>query len=333
MKKILMIGTGGTIASELTDSGLAPKLDTAQLLRYIPFVRSVCDVDCVELMHVDSTNMVPQDWLKIASCIREHYEEYDGFVISHGTDTMAYTAAALSYLIQESPKPIVLTGAQRPIHSDTTDSKTNLTDAFLYACEERSCGVSIVFDGKAILGTRAKKIRTKSYSAFASINFPELAVISEGRVLRYIDLGYRGTPVFSSALCDSVGLVKLIPGADAGMLSYALERYRAVIIESFGMGGLPTLDNARYHDILEDGVQRGKLIVMTTQVQNEGSHLDVYQVGRVLKSRPNVIEAFDMTTEAVVGKLMWLLGQTEDVREIAERFYRPVARDILYTER
>ena len=150
MKNILMIGTGGTIASEMTPSGLTPELNSTQLLSFVPRIGEMCHVDCVQLYSLDSTNIRPAHWLGVAKTVRENYDRYDGFVISHGTDTMAYTAAALSYLIQGSPKPIVLTGAQKPIWFDGTDSKRNLTDAFLYAC--RGCGgVQIVFNGKVIL--------------------------------------------------------------------------------------------------------------------------------------------------------------------------------------
>ena len=114
MKKILMIGTGGTIASEVTDSGLAPELTTEQLLDRLPAISDICDVDCVQLLNLDSTNMAPEHWLLLARCIRENYSRYDGFVVTHGTDTMAYTAAALSYLIQNIPKPILFSGATTP---------------------------------------------------------------------------------------------------------------------------------------------------------------------------------------------------------------------------
>lgn len=165
MKKILLIGTGGTIASDVTEDGLAPELTTEQLLSHLPAISGICDVDCVQLLNLDSTNMRPEHWLKMVRCIRENYGRYDGFVITHGTDTMAYTAAALSYLIQGSPKPVVLTGAQKPIGFDSTDSKINLTDAFRCAASDLP-GVSIVFNSHVILGTRARKTRTKSFQAF-----------------------------------------------------------------------------------------------------------------------------------------------------------------------
>ena len=155
MKKILMIGTGGTIASEISPDGLAPQLSPDQLLALVPDISRLCGVDCVSLFNVDSTSMTPEHWVRITRCVRENYDKYDGFVISHGTDTMAYTAAALSYMIRGSRKPVILTGAQKPISFDSTDSKVNLLDAFTCACSDDICGVSIVFNGRVILGTHA----------------------------------------------------------------------------------------------------------------------------------------------------------------------------------
>ena len=169
MKKILLIGTGGTIASQMAENGLAAELTTHQLLAYVPEVSQICQVDCCQLLNLDSTNITPAHWLEMARCIRAHYDEYDGFVLTHGTDTMAYTAAGLSYLIQGSPKPIVLTGAQKPMGFDSFDSKINLADAFRCAAADMP-GVSIVFNNRVIPGTRAKKTRTKSFPAFSSTN-------------------------------------------------------------------------------------------------------------------------------------------------------------------
>ena len=325
MKNILMIGTGGTIASEMTPSGLTPELNSTQLLSFVPRIGEMCHVDCVQLYSLDSTNIRPAHWLGVAKAVRENYARYDGFVISHGTDTMAYTAAALSYLIQGSPKPIVLTGAQKPIWFDGTDSKRNLTDAFLYAC--RGCGgVQIVFNGKVILGTRARKTCSKSFQAFSSVNYPDLAVVQDDmRCACY------PSPVFYDALDDKVGLLKLIPGTPAAVLEFMLDRFDGLVIESFGVGGLPEYEgDASYFDIIHRGIARGKLVVMTTQVPNEGSNLAVYHVGGRLKSALCLLEAYDMTTEAAVAKLMWIMGQTRDFDETERLFYRPVARDILY---
>jgi L-asparaginase len=332
MKKILMIGTGGTIASEMSPSGLTPELNTRQLLSFIPHIAKMCQVDCVQLFSLDSTNLQPGHWIRIARALRDHYDNYDGFVISHGTDTMAYTAAALSYLVQGSGKPIVLTGAQKPIWFDGTDSKRNLTDAFLYAC--RGCGgVQIVFNGKVILGTRARKTCSKSFQAFSSVNYPDLAVMQDEHLLQYIALDTASPgqerPVFYETLDPNVGLLKLIPGTRRELLSFMVEHYDGLVIESFGVGGLPEYEE--FHEVLRAGVERGRIIVMTTQVPNEGSDLAVYHVGGHLKSSMRLLEAFDMTTEAAVAKLMWILGQTRDFDEASRLFYTPVARDILYS--
>ena len=328
MKRILLIGTGGTIASEVTESGLAPELTTGDLLAHIPAISGICVVECVQLLNLDSTNITPRHWLLMARCIREHYGEYDGFVLTHGTDTMAYTAAALSYLIQQSPKPIVLTGAQKPIGFDGTDSKINLTDAFRCASEDMP-GVSIVFNSRVILGTRARKTRSKSFEAFSSINYPVLALVQDGRLIQYIRPECRETPVFYDRVNPRVALMKLIPGADCETVRWLLGRSDALIIESFGVGGLPTYEEGSYYEPVKEGLEQGKIVVMTTQVENEGSDLSVYQVGTHVKQSLPIFEAYDMTTEAVTAKLMWILGQTADREKAAQLFYTPVACDIL----
>ena len=327
MKRVLLIGTGGTIASEMSDSGLAPELTTEQLLAHIPTIPAICQIDCRQLLNLDSTNILPEHWLMMAGCIQENYGDYDGFVLTHGTDTMAYTAAALSYLVQGSPKPIVLTGAQRPIGFDTTDSKVNLTDALRCAAEDLP-GVSIVFNGRVILGTRAKKTRSKSFQAFSSINHPELGVLRDGVLLRYFRQACGPRPVFYDRLDPKVALLKLIPGTGREIADFLLERNEALILESFGVGGLP--EAGGFYECIRRWMEAGKIAVLTTQVENEGSDLGIYHVGHRLKSDLRVLEAYDMTTEAVTAKLMWILGQTRERAEVERLFYAPVARDILW---
>lgn len=329
MKKVLMLGTGGTIASEMTRSGLAPALTSEQLIAAVPEISQLCSVTCKQLFSIDSTNITADHWLTIVSAIRANYDEYDGFVIAHGTDTMAYTAAALSYLIQGSPKPIVITGAQKPIVFENTDSKVNLADAFRVAVSDL-CGVVLVFNGRVLLGTRARKTHTTSLQAFSSINYPILAVLQNGFLMEYIRPTCLPEPLFFDRLNPHVGLMKMIPGADCGLLSYLLDHNDAVIIESFGVGGLPSYQGSDFFPVIRDGIRRGKTIVMTTQVPNEGSNLSVYDVGFHLKNDLHLLEAYDMTTEAAVAKLMWILGQTADPAEIRRLFCTPVAHDLLY---
>lgn len=324
-KRILFIATGGTIASEVTALGLKPALGAEALLRAVPAISELCDVESVQLYDLDSTDIGPEHWLGMARTVRDNYGGFDGFVISHGTDTMAYSAAALSYLVQRSAKPIIFTGAQKPIGFDTTDSRVNLLDSFICACREDMHGVMIVFNGRVILGTRARKTHSKSFDAFSSINYPHIADVRDGRVLQYIVPEFDASPRFSDALDTRVSLMKLIPGADKAQMEWLLERSDALVIESFGVGGLPR----GMHECAHRAAHEGKLLVMTTQVQNEGSDLAVYGTGRALSEDPLILEAYDMTTEAAVTKLMWLLPLAGSQSDAARLFYTPVNRDIL----
>ena len=330
MKNILMLGTGGTIASEMTPEGLTPELTPTQLLRYVPAIKDICNVECISLFSMDSTNIRPEHWLKMAEALKENYNKYDGFVISHGTDTMAYTAAALSYLVQGAKKPIIITGAQKPINYDSTDSKLNLMDAFVCASSDKLSGVNIVFSGRVILGTRARKTCSKSFAAFSSINYPDVGILLDHKLIRYIVPEEKTEPVFFDKLDTDVALVKMVPGTDPELIDFLLQRKQALIIECFGVGGLPAYEDKQLLRIIEQHTRNGKFVVMTTQVQNEGSDLSVYSVGHGLKTNPHVLEAYDMTTESVYAKLMWILGQSHNAEEVSRLFYEPVAHDILH---
>ena len=329
-KKILMVATGGTIASMDEGQGLTPKLTTEEILSTIPEVRDICHIKALQLMNLDSTNIGPKEWQEIAECILREYDNYDGFVVTHGTDTMAYTAAALSYMIQKSPKPVVITGSQKSIFLRDTDARVNLLDSFVYAADPGSWGVSIVFNGKAILGTRARKERSKSYNAFNSVDYPEAAVIRNGRVIRYLTRpSLEDGPVISTNMEGRILLLTLIPGMSAKVLQNSMEDYDAVILRSFGVGGLPGSDRGGLAEALREWTEHGKLVVMMTQVPYEGSDMNVYQVGQKIKHELNMLEGYDMTMEAVVTKLMWIMGQTRDPDRVRELFYTPVQNDLV----
>ena len=332
MKNILLIATGGTIASKRSDRGLKPLISSEELLSYVPAAKEFCRADALQLMNLDSTNIQPKHWLAMAKAVEEHYDQYDGFVICHGTDTMAYTAAAMSYLVQHSSKPIVITGAQKPIDLDVTDARTNLLDSLRFAASERAHGVTIVFDGKVIAGTRGKKERSKSYNAFSSINFPYLAVIQDEHILYYIDDKWqdRESVRFYHEMDSQVSLLKLIPSMDSSLLDYMAEHYDAVVIESFGVGGLPSYESGDFYSSIEKWISMGKVVVMTTQVTQEGSNMSVYEVGQKIKNAFGLIESYDMTLEATVTKLMWILGQTDDSAEIRRLFQTPVQKDQIF---
>lgn len=332
MKKILLIATGGTIASKYTESGLSPQITGEELLSYVPTAEEFCTIDTVQPFSLDSTNVNAAHWIQLSKLIEKKYEFYDGFVICHGTDTMAYTAAALSYLIQNNRKPIVVTGAQKPIDLAITDAKSNLLDSLLFASHERAHGVSIVFGGKVIAGTRAKKEFSKSYNAFSSINFPDIASIHDGRIVFYIDDKDHSTRLlkFYHAMNQKIFLLKLIPGIDGKVLDALFEAYDGLIMESFGVGGLPNYGDDSFLNALDKWISAGKLVCMATQVTHEGSDMGVYQVGKMIKDRFPILESYDMTLEASVTKMMWALGQTTDVKKCRELFYTTINHDLLF---
>ena len=328
-KKILMIGTGGTISSRDDGEGLSPGMQVDELMKYCPDIKKLCDVDFIQPIFLDSTNVRPGHWIKISDTVQKYYADYDGFVITHGTDTMAYTAAGLSYLLQNSRKPIVITGSQKPIDEPGSDAIRNLTDAFVCACDDKSRNVSVVFFGSVIAGTRARKNYSRSYAAFGSINFPEIAKIVNGKMIHYITGETFGEPKFYDYLNPNVGVLKFVPGLRNEVLQSLIGQYDGLVIESFGVGGLPEYSD--YYEQIKQASESGKLIVMTTQVANEGSDLSVYKVGAQVKNNLKVLEAYDMTTESAFAKLMWILGQTSDFDEAKKHFYTTVNHDVLCT--
>ena len=333
MKKLLLIATGGTIASKPTDSGLAPELTSEEILEFVPEIKEICYFDSCMPFCVDSTNIIPENWIEIAQVIKTKYNEYDGFVITHGTDTLSYTAAALSYMIQKSPKPIVLTGSQKSIYLRDTDARNNLIDAFTYAADQQACGVKVVFNGQVILGTRARKTKTHSYNAFDSIDYPAVAIVTGNRVIHYIlpniEKYKNEGPIFNLKMDPSVFLLKLTPGMRGSTIETLGKMYRAIIIEAFGQGGLPDHGEDTPRDAVDRYTKNGGLVAITTQVPYEGSNLNTYKVGRELCDNPNVIEGGNMTIEALTCKLIWVLGQTTDDQKTRELFYEPVDFDIL----
>ena len=328
-RKILLIATGGTIASKPTESGLQPGISSAELLECVPEASEIGDITAEQLMNLDSTNMDDRHWRAIAAEIEAQYNQYDGFVITHGTDTMAYTAAALSYLIQQSPKPIVMTGSQQSIYARDTDARRNLLDALRYAAFPGAHGVSVVFDGKAMIGTRVRKVRTHSYNAFSSVDYPDLAILMPQRIIPYIEPEYGPAPLFFHRMNSRVFTLRLIPGFRAADLSVIARHFDALILEGFGMGGIPTEDGGALLKAIRQYSDSGHLLVLTTQVPHEGSDLSIYQVGVQVRREVPVIEANDMTLEAIVAKMMWALAEGKDSAEVRKLFCAPVARDIL----
>lgn len=333
MKKLLIIATGGTIASAPTEHGLVPVLDAEALLSYVSVDSKDCIIKGIAIMDIDSSNMNPKRIIKIAETIYYHYQDYDGFIITHGTDTMAYSSAALTYMLANLQKPIIFTGSQTPMTSPDTDAISNIGDAISCAMEELP-GIYIVFDGKIINGTRARKLKTKSKDAFGSVNFPIIGRVSDGtvsytedsRVKDLIDgtMG-RGDLALQSTLNKKIIVVKIFPGIQSDIFDYIRSRYKGVIIEGFGTGGIPNVEN-NIHQKIQELIQAGVAVVVTTQCLEEGIDLQIYAVGKPLMNQ-RIITAGDMNMEAIVMKLMWALGNLTSLEDIKTYIETPITGD------
>lgn len=317
MKNILFINTGGTISSSHQEHGLTPTQSADNILEQIPQLRTICHIDAHDLMSMDSTNTQPEDWVLMARLVRDSLSKYDGIVIAHGTDTMAYTASALSFMLGALDKPVVLTGSQVSILAENSDSQRNIIDSFVTACSEAT-GVFVVFNGKIINGPRSSKIRTRSYNAFESINYPYIGLVEQGTI-DFTEGLLPAAPVdhvYNESYSAGVFLLRLIPGTNPGIFD-AIQAlgYQGIVIEGFGMGGVPFKERSLI-DKIEQLMKAGISIAVTTQCPYEGGDLTIYEVGQKVLEK-GVIPGYDMTTEALVTKMMWALGQSTDSKEVA----------------
>lgn len=311
MKKLLILGTGGTISCTETDSGRAPRFGVGELLGGTDLPKNV-ELVGEQLFMIDSTNMTPRHWEKLARHIRERYDEFDGFVITHGTDTMAYAAAALSCLIQNSRKPIVFTGSMKPMSAEDSDAPRNLRDSIIFAADERAFGVRVVFCGCIFDGRCVVKVHTDSDDSFDSPNDENYDGFSRGGNVIFGEK-YSGETRFYEHLSDGVLHVKLIPGQRL----YVPESARALILESYGSGGVPDY-------LLEEVARlnaRGVYVIIATQCARGGTHLNEYEVGRGAAERFPLLETGTMTVECAVAKTRWALAYSDNYDDFKRLFY------------
>jgi len=327
-KKILLLTTGGTIASTPTVEGLAPGLDGKTLAGYLVGLREEYELSVRDILHLDSSNIQPEEWQLIARHIYEARRDYDGIVVTHGTDTMAYTASILSFMLRGIEIPVVLTGSQLPIEHPMTDGMENLRLALAMAATGRG-GIFVAFDRKVILGSRAVKTRTTGFNAFESVNWPLVATVGgQGLIINDAAIPVCNQPCFlQTELCREVFLIKLTPGLDPEIFDMLLSmHYRGVVIEAFGAGGLHFIRRdliAKLHN----AALAGMTVVVCSQCLYERSDFSLYQAGQKALEQ-GVIQGYDMTTEAAVTKLMWALGQTEDPRQVRDWFSHSLAGEV-----
>lgn len=318
MKKILMISTGGTLASSHSDMGLTPGLHGTDILDRIAGLTAGFSVEQEELFMLDSSNMQPEEWALLAQRIYERRNEYDGIVVIHGTDTLAYTASALSFALQGIRIPVVLTGSQVSIENPIADATENCRAA-LHMAASGCAGVFVAFNRKIIMGTRASKVRTRSFDAFESIDYPYAARINSGGLMVNPSIrAHRGEScILRNKFCTDVFLLKIFPGISPDIFKkLALMGVRGVYVEGFGIGGLP-FEKRNLTAAIREAVENGMIVAVGSQCLYEGSDFSVYEVGRQVLDC-GVIETGNMTSEAAVTKLMWALGQYEDPQEVRE---------------
>lgn len=318
-KRLLLLTTGGTIASEASDSGLVPResgQSLVQRLEKLPY-----DIDVKDILQLDSSNIQPEEWQLIATEIYDNMDKYDGIVLSHGTDTMSYTASMLSFMIQNVKVPVVLTGSQVPINVVLSDAPDNLRLAFVAAatCEP---AIYLAFDRKVMLGCRTVKVRTINFDAFESVNLPPIATVtSDGLVFnKTISLPKRNKNCqLKTNLETQVSLVKLFPGFDPNLLFAMVDAgCKGIVIEAYGLGGMNYIRRnlvAAIGKLIDQGIP----VITSSQCLYERSDLTRYEVGR-LALLEGAISAQDMTSESAITKLMWGLGQGMDVHQIARLF-------------
>ena len=325
-KKILLLTTGGTIASLPGGDGLEPHRSEV-MERELNQLRTYYDITVDDLICLDSSNIRPEEWQLIARRIFEERAGFDGIVVSHGTDTMAYTASAVTFMLPNIDLPVVFTGSQLPLADMLSDGPDNLRTAFAMAAAGHP-GVFLAFDRKVMLGCRAVKVRASGFSAFESVNARYAAQVSnrglvvDTRVLPAMD----GEAALRPEISQSVFLLKLTPGLNPAIFEMlAAMGYRGIVIEAFGLGGVNVLHRGLrgIRRAVEDGIS----VVVTTQCLYDSANLEVYQVGSKLLEL-GVIQGRDMTSEAAMTKLMWAIGQGLSQEEISDLFQKNLAGEV-----
>lgn len=325
-KHILLLTTGGTIASVPGRDGLKPQ-PSSIMEQALDQLRNHYDITVKDVMCLDSSNIRPEDWQRIARYIFNNRKEFDGIVVSHGTDTMAYTASAVSFMLPGLDTCVVFTGSQLPLTDALSDGPDNLRTAFAMAATGHP-GVFIAFDRKIMRGCRAVKVRASGFTAFESVNARYVGTVSSnGLVINPKALSVpTGVPALQDKVSETVFLLKLTPGLSPEIFDALKDLgYRGIVIEAFGLGGMNVLDRGMQG--IRRAVENGISVVVTTQCLYDSADLQVYQVGNRLLEL-GVIQGRDMTSEAALTKLMWALGQGMDQEQIKDLFCRNLAGEI-----
>lgn len=337
---LLLIYTGGTIGMKEDPAVQALRpFDFSQILEEVPELgKFAYRIDAYTFDPlIDSSDVEPGLWVALADLIEERYDKYDGFVILHGTDTMAYSASALSFMIEGLTKPVIFTGSQLPIGTPRTDGKENLISSVEIAAAKDTEGhalvpeVCICFDNVLIRGNRATKINSDNFRAFRSENLPPLA--EAGISIRYNTsliikpASWDSRPVFHKNLDTRVSILKIHPGITPSVVRNILcgADTRAVIIETYGAGNAPSKE--WFLSIVQEAASSGKILLNITQCSAGTVNMDIYATGKALKEA-GVVNGYDSTTESALGKLFFLLGESQDNEYVKARLDKDLRGEI-----
>ena len=323
-KNILLLTTGGTIASLPGGEGLEPQRSDV-MERELNQLRTYYHITVRDVMCLDSSNIRPEEWQQLARDIYEHRAGFDGIVISHGTDTMAYTASAVTFMLPGIQIPVVFTGSQVPLPEALSDGPDNLRTAFAMAASGAK-GVFLAFDRRVMRGCRAVKVRASGFNAFESINAQYVGTVSARGLELHLPDPQPAEPSLKDAISKDVFLLKLTPGLSPEIFDALVAMgYKGIVVEAFGMGGVNVLGQGLSG--IQRAVAQGVSVVITTQCLYDSSDLRVYQVGNQLLEL-GVIQGRDMTSEAAMTKLMWAIGQGMEQAQIAELFAQNLAGEV-----
>lgn len=337
--KILIIYTGGTIGMiEDPETKTLQPFDFAYLMNNVPKIKKLnYEIDNIQFdPPIDSSNMGTVHWADIAESIKEHYDRYDGFVVLHGTDTMAYTASALSFMLENLRKPVVITGSQLPIGEVRTDGEENLITALQIVAARDRHGepmvqeVAILFEDYLWRGNRSTKMSADLFNAFKSNNYPYLAKIGLG-IHFHEDVLWRQPEVLplklQTAMDNNVMFIHLFPGITERTLRHLLGTpgIKGIVLKTYGAGNALTDD--WFVGLMREAVGRGIVIVNVSQCVNGGVHSQLYMTGNAL-SATGVVSGYDITTEAAITKLMYLFGLGLGAEEVKREFCRSLRGEI-----
>ncbi len=338
-KKVYIIYTGGTIGMVRTPKGYAPY--KGYMYRELEAVSELNADNMPEYIIneydplLDSSNISQQEWIKVAKDIEKNYHLYDGFVVLHGTDTMAYTASALSFMLEGLGKPVVVTGSQIPLWEVRNDARENIITALQIAAGYDIPEVSLYFNGKLFRGCRSIKTSSDTLDAFQSPNFPLLARAGVNIEVNYNMIIHPSLKKLNVLEFGNfpIAIVKIFPGMQTDVLKNILKPpLKGIIIEAFGVGNIPTRDE-NLEKVFREAADRGVVIIVCTQCLEGDAHIGVYETSRILVEA-GAVSGYDMTTEAALAKLYYLFSKNyelEDIKRLVEENLRGELTKPLYT--